>query len=214
MFRPLFAFASALSLLLCVSTVVIWAVGYHCEQQVGLPKAIGSGFEVLCCRGRITIDNRPQLAAERTLYVREMLQHLQRLRQKTNDAEKEYDRLRMGPTSQAVDRTQMLEACVRVSEAYQDFERLRFEWVQDRQTGDYPPNPSALIERSMPCRVPAAAFAFLPMLWIAHWFRPLNRKRLQLCTSCGYDLRASKNRCPECGTAFTSPDPASHSSAV
>jgi hypothetical protein len=53
----------------------------------------------------------------------------------------------------------------------------------------------------------------LPSLWV---FRNLWKRRhhlqLNLCTHCGYDLRASKDRCPECGTVIPSPHPATNGS--
>ena len=41
---------------------------------------------------------------------------------------------------------------------------------------------------------------YLPM------HRRRERKKLGLCVSCGYDLRGSKERCPECGARFEKPE--------
>lgn len=48
--------------------------------------------------------------------------------------------------------------------------------------------------------LPFVLTAFLPAVWLLQFVRKRGRRRVGYCRICGYDLRASVVRCPECGT--------------
>ena len=56
----------------------------------------------------------------------------------------------------------------------------------------------------LPLYLPLVVFSIVPWgLWVWHSNRRLERRGRGECENCGYDLRGSKERCPECGTAFS-----------
>ena len=51
----------------------------------------------------------------------------------------------------------------------------------------------------IPYLLAAALFAVLPMVWLRRVLQSTRLIRAGLCPFCGYDLRATPKRCPECG---------------
>ena len=62
----------------------------------------------------------------------------------------------------------------------------------------------------IPLWFPMVLTLIAPLCWLRRWRRQARRVRLGLCLHCGYDLRASEDRCPECG----SPVPTGHTPKV
>lgn len=51
----------------------------------------------------------------------------------------------------------------------------------------------------IPYWIPTILSAILPMVWCLTYLRHRRRQKAGMCRKCGYDLRGSPRRCPECG---------------
>ena len=79
--------------------------------------------------------------------------------------------------------------------------RIGFEQFSVAGAG---PNSFQDLKRGLafPCWLPAITFGVVPALWIRATRHRRRRERVGMCPQCGYDLRASRERCPECGTVM------------
>jgi hypothetical protein len=70
----------------------------------------------------------------------------------------------------------------------------RFRYSDRCQDG----HPDLLIRLPLWMPTTSSAMLLIPLLW--SYRRHRRRRRLGLCLRCGYDLRGSPEKCPECGT--------------
>ena len=84
----------------------------------------------------------------------------------------------------------------------------RDQWSRPWPVGEWPRPPTPTLSlRTYSARVPLGFVLLVamatPAIRALRWRRHVRRTGRGLCPSCGYDLRATPGRCPECGEAAT-----------
>jgi hypothetical protein len=208
--RRLFTLLSALSLLLCMGTCVLWVrSGWHADVVTFAGR---ERWRAVSVHGGVMLDrfsvtrrsgpwNKPPVSINAPLvrYTEELIAYASWERPLPQDVPPRWERqdrpaalagllIRPGvarPAWPAVEHVSVMAGGTwyNVSHTAEEF------WF----TG-----PRVWV----PYWAAAAATAVLPLLWAraaAARLRRARRSRRNRCPSCGYDLRATPGRCPECG---------------
>lgn len=199
MLRLLFMPIAMASFALCVATSVLWARSYAAAKSMEFRRA-GMLWEASCDHGSLRLDNAPQIAMEKA-----------RDRQEWSDLMHEC--MRLAEEASPL-RTRLKHASVDEKPALElQFSRLK---VLSHANSEARAAMSIKSRRLTPlashsaqhgAAVTVAASALPPAIWLMLVARGLARRRMRhinhLCPACGYDLRATPGRCPECGIVPT-----------
>jgi hypothetical protein len=197
MFLRLFTIVSALSLLCLAAGGALLLLLYHPPRPNPVEFSFGGvRWELHFRREELELDNDPQrrLDRDRDPAVAQARQAWEKADAAHKAATRRFVQLpRLTPTEQRREE----QTIINTADAFNS------TW------GDYQ-NSLSLRSPAVSYRVYYAALAVaasvLPLAWLMQQVDiRLQRRRLRrmsgLCPNCGYDLRATPDRCPECGTA-------------
>jgi hypothetical protein len=192
--RIIFDTLAVLSLLLCVGTAVLWMHSYRSTTAVSF--WTGDGLrEVRAAGGRLWLDNEPERDLDAMAYWT-AVRHADVLELRYRKAAENVARIE-GVDKRAAARWAVQDLDIAAAGLRIKANQSRYEW--QRRWMRSPP-----VYHSIPFGYPAVAAAVLPVAWlIASRLRRKRRDRRARrgqCPICTYDLRATPNRCPECGT--------------
>ena len=180
---------TALSLLLCVAVVALWVRSYWRFDTVGksalsMETLTGAARVFGSVRGRLWMT-RTHGALEHEDAAYEHEANVRRRREGVDPSAWQYshgpaDRLKLAPGADA------------------------FHWIR-KQTATRSGGASYELSVRVPHAFLTALAAVAPAAWLLNWRRARMRGRHGLCPRCGYDLRATPDKCPECGTPAKAP---------
>jgi hypothetical protein len=221
--RTIIRAAVAGSLLLCATSAVLWVRSYWKTDAVEFIPA-EARWEVKSDYGTLRVSNRPQVLhdVEILRVIRKAIRD-ERLSSAAVDARMQAvaDQVRELPNDYAARVAGMkrlnreLEAIRSERDArmanWNALRRAELQVLSQLQKVPGMRAPPPRRSYVVPHWYVVAAAAFLPA---AHAAWGLHRRRVRaiaarrrLCPECGYDLRATPDRCPECGTVPAPPPP-------
>ena len=188
MLRRLLALASAVSLLLCVATCVLWVRSYGRDEVVWWVPTGQDRYLIGSERGSVRVERVADGPAySSTAPGSRRFGAASRAR--PDDAYWTWDRLYH----------QAEFACPRWGFAMVSGPRFTRRTRADRGVFDLPVLLPA-VAVAVPHWALLGAGAVAPLASVLRSRRHRRSRRAGLCARCGYDLRATPGRCPECGT--------------
>ena len=203
MSRRLLNLLTALSLLLCAAVVALWVRSYvtqdgwwYVRSSAGPGWHVRRTTEVGCNRGEFVVSETDHWSLA------------------TNDTGNQINARRVAEPdpSAGVRWTTTETKFYRWNPAragHRIWRRLGFQGYYLRDVRPVPDlgyvQRSVLWRVGMPLWSLAVVTAMPCVLWLLRWRVRRRRDRVGLCPVCGYDLRATPGRCPECGASAAAP---------
>lgn len=202
--RKYFTAAAVVSFVVLVALVGMWVRSYRTRTVYEFWRADGL-WQVASEEGRMRIDNEPQ----RRLEDDNLEAHMGRFVARTRGPAMTALRVTQEQESDSPRRRESVARAKDQALVYIVTDRRLQQAAAKRlalkAAGVAAPIPRPLVSLALPCPLLVAAAAVLPLAWVGSAAVKRRRRNVRvkrgLCLGCGYDLRASGERCPECGVA-------------
>lgn len=226
--RRLFAFAAALSLLLGLATAVLWVRSYRSPDAYGAQELPAGTGRVESWRGKcIAMYHRAKVAPPwvwvmTTVYLSNegaggRIALIKALicdpsTPPWDPADRVASQLRLARHltmgGHVLSRPYVLVSLARPARLHNaggfGTNAIRLDlprhWDGPRAGWTWVESAPILWSVTVPFWLPMAMSVILPLHWVLRTRRRWRLRGVGFCPSCGYDLRASADRCPECGT--------------
>jgi len=182
---PLLAIFALISLLLCAATITLWIRSYSGSDYISRGKLVHSEEQVATSHYHILTFTRGSIrlsSEDHTYYSHQITMPVHSL-----DAPAHWSRGRLG-----VGHQYWYDLPVRTF-----WNRIGFHEFSGGLETSF--GSTSIKGIAMPAALPTLVLAILPGLWVGRAIRKLRRHKIGLCPNCGYDIRATPQRCPECG---------------